>query len=157
MTFAILDDAQSAAFLKIEVPLSICVSNKLVGSLPACTQSPYLPWLFHLHHGLTCNQSLKQMFTSPGSIDFLLLFLRLLHIAHDVVVDASNEFHFLQKLSCSLFYTTPIVSLSSQSLNSQGLQVVVCPQTRCVASKNHERREFSACLDSTSVPKQNLV
>jgi hypothetical protein len=83
--------------------------------------------------------------------------LRLLHIAHDVVVDASNEFHFLQKLSCSLFYTTPIVSLSSQSLNSQGLQVVVCPQTRCVASKNHERREFSACLDSTSVPKQNLV
>ncbi len=156
MTFAILDDAQSAAFLKIEVPLSICVSNKLVGSLPAYTQSPSLPWLFHLHHGLTCNQSLKQMLTSPSNIDFLLLFLRLLHIAQDVVVDASNEFHFLQKLSCSLFYTTPIVSFSSQSLSSQGLQVVVCPQTRCAASKNHERREFSACLDSTSVPKQNL-
>ncbi len=151
MTFAILDDAQSAAFLKIKVPLSICVSNKLVVSLPACTQSPSLPWLFHLHHGLTCNQSLKQMFTSSGTIDFLLLFLRLLHITQDVVVDASNEFHFLQKLSYSVFYTTPIVSL-----NSQSLQVVVCLQTRCAASKNHERREFSACLDSTSVPKQNL-
>ncbi len=49
VTFAILDDAQSAVFLKIEVPLSICVSNKLVGSLPAYTQSPSLPWLFHLH------------------------------------------------------------------------------------------------------------
>ncbi len=156
MTFAILDDAQSAAFLKIEVPFSICVSNKLVGSLPTCTQSSSLPWLLHLHHGLTCNQSLKQMLTSSGSIDFLLLSMRLLHIAQDVVVDASNEFHFLQKLSCSLFHTTPIVRLSSQRFSSQGLQVVLCPQTRCAASKNHERREFSACLDSTSVPKQNL-
>jgi len=151
VTFAILDDAQSTTFLKIEVPFSICVSNKLVGSLPTCTRSPSLSWLLHLDYGLTCNQSFKQMFTSPSSIDLLLLFLRLFHIAQDIVVDAPNEFDLLQKLSCSILYATPFISLSNQSL-----QIVVCPQTRCAASKNHERRESSACLDSTSVSKQNL-
>jgi hypothetical protein len=91
------------------------------------------------------------MFTSPGSIDLPLLFLRMFHIAQDIVVDAPNKFDLLQKLSYSILNATPFISLSSQSL-----QVVVCPQTRCAANKNHERGELSACLDPTSVSKQNL-
>jgi hypothetical protein len=112
VTFAILDDAQSTAFLKIEVPFSIYVSNELVGAFPTRTQGFSFPWLFHLHHRLTCNQPFKQMLTSSGSIDFLLLFLSLSHIVQDVIVNASNEFHLLQKLSCSIFYASPIVSFS---------------------------------------------
>jgi hypothetical protein len=80
-----------------------------------------------------------------------LLILSLLHIEQNLIMDACNELHFLHKLSCSSFHINTIVSLSSQ-----GLQVVVCPQTWCSTSKDHERREFCTRLDPTLVPKQNL-
>jgi hypothetical protein len=113
VTIGILDDAQSTAFLKIKVTLSIYMSNKLVGALPTCSQSSSFPWLLHLYHRLTYNQALKQMLTFSGNIDFLLLLLSLLHIEQNVVMDACNELHFLQKLSCSSFHINTIVSLSS--------------------------------------------
>jgi len=91
------------------------------------------------------------MLTSFGSIDFLLLLLSLLHIEQNIVVDTCNELHFLQKLNCSSFHIHTIVSLSSQ-----GLQVVVCPQSWCSTSKDHERREFCTRLYPITVPKQNL-
>jgi len=91
------------------------------------------------------------MLTSSGNIDLLLLFLRLFYIAQDIVVDASNKFDLLQKLSCSILNSASFISLSRQRL-----QVVVSPQTRCAASKNHKWRKFSTCLDPTSVSKQNL-
>ncbi len=91
------------------------------------------------------------MFPSSGSIYFLLLLPSLLHIEQNVVVDTRNELHFLQKLSCSSFHIHNIVNLSSQ-----GLQVVVCPQSWCSTSKDHERRKLCTCLYSTAVPKQNL-
>jgi len=125
--------------------------DELVGALPTWSQSSYFPWLLHLYHRLAYNQAFKQMLTSFGSIDFLLLLLSLLHIEQNVVMDACNELHFLQKLSCSSFHINTIVGL-----NSQGLQVVVCPQTWCSTSEDHERREFCIRLDPTSVPKQNL-
>jgi hypothetical protein len=127
------------------------MSDELVGALPTCSQSSSFPWLLHLYHCLACNQALKQMFTSSGSIDFLLLLLSLFHIEQNFVMDACNELHFLQKLSCSNFHINTIVNLSSQ-----GLQVVVCLQMWCMTSKDHERREFCIRLDPTSVPKQNL-
>ncbi len=148
VAIGILDDAQSAAFLKIEVTFSICMSDELVGALPTCGQSSSLPWLLHLYHRLTYNQALKQMLTCSGIIDFLLLLLSLLHIEQNVVMDACNELHFLQKLSCGSFHINSIVSFISQ-----GLQVVVCSQMWCSASKDHEWREFCTLLDPTSVPK----
>ncbi len=127
------------------------MSNELVGSLPTCSQSYFLPWLLHLHHRLACNQALKQMLTSSGSIYFPLLLLNLLHIEQNVVVDTRNELHFLQKLNCSNLHIHTIVNLSSQ-----GLQVVVCPQSWCSTSKNHERRKSCTCLYSTALPKQDF-
>jgi hypothetical protein len=127
------------------------MSDELVRSLPTCSQSSSLPWLLHLHHRLACNQALKQMFTSSGNIYFLLLLLSLLHIEQNVIVYTRNELHFLQKLSCNSFHIHTIVSLSSQ-----GLQVIVCPQSWCLTSKDHEWRKLCTCLYSTAVPKQNL-
>jgi len=127
------------------------MSDELVGALLTCNQSSSFPWLLHLYHRLACNQALKQMLTSSGNIDFLLLLLSLPHIEQNVVVDICNELHFLQKLSCSNFHIHTIVSLSSQ-----GLQVVVRFQSWRSTSKDHERREFRIHLYPTAVPKQNL-
>ncbi len=91
------------------------------------------------------------MFTSLGSIAFLLLFLSMIHIEQNIIMDACNEFHFLHKLSYNHFHIFTIVNL-----NSQGLQVVICPQTWCSTREDHEQREFRTRLGPTSIPKQNL-
>ncbi len=95
MAICILNNTQPTTLLKIEVSPSISVPNESVGTLPTRSQGPSLSWLLHFHHRRTCNQTLEQVLTLPGSIVLFLLRLCLLYIDENVVMDACNEFYFL--------------------------------------------------------------
>ncbi len=132
-SISILDDAHSTALFKVKVSFPIGMPNELIWTLPACNQSSFLSWSLHFHHRHPCNQTLKYMLTFPGGISLPLLFLCLLHIEQNVFVDAYNELHFLQKLCCSNLHIRTSIRLSCQ-----GVQVIVCPETWCSTSQNHE-------------------
>ncbi len=133
VSISILDGAHSTALFKVKVSFPISMPNELMWTLPAYSQSPSLSWFLHFHHHHPCNQTLKQMFTFPGGISLPLLLLCLLHIEQNIFVDACNELHFLQKLCCNNLHICTSIRFSRQ-----GVQVIVCPETWCATSQNHE-------------------
>jgi hypothetical protein len=80
MPISILHYTQTTSFLEVKVALSIHVSHKPIWAFPAGGQCALLAWSFHLYHGLSSDETFKQVVASSAGVCSSLFLLGLLDI-----------------------------------------------------------------------------